>query len=83
MLPQPEAHQCCSGAYGDLIEVLEGGYGHSFRVGGLGHGPLRPPWAPPPPPLGGVWGGQKSDFQNVALSAPQVSVTTGDDVEAS
>ena len=56
MLARPEAHQCCSGAQGDPIEVPEGGYGHSFRVGGLGHGPPRPP-PPPPSPRGGVGGG--------------------------
>ena len=55
----PEANQCCSSAIWLPIEVLEGGYGHSFRVGDLGRGLLRPPRAPPPPreeALGGAEG---------------------------
>ena len=32
MLARPEAHQCCSGAQGDPIEVLEGGYGQGFGL---------------------------------------------------
>ena len=36
------ANQCCSSANWVLVEVLERGYGHSFGIWGLGHGPLRP-----------------------------------------
>ena len=46
----PEAYGCCSVAQGRAGEVLEGGCGHRFTGGGLGHDLLGPTWAPPDTP---------------------------------
>ena len=44
----PVANQyCISSAQGVPSEVLEGEYGHSFGIWGLGYGPLRPSPRPP------------------------------------
>ena len=42
----PEAYGCCSVAQGRAGEVLEGGCGHRFTGGGLGHDLLGSTWAP-------------------------------------
>ena len=42
----PEAYECCSVAWRRADEVLEGGCGHRFTSGGLGHDLLGPTWAP-------------------------------------
>ena len=42
----PEAYGWCSVAQRQAGEVLEGGCGHRFTGGGLGHDLLGPAWAP-------------------------------------
>ena len=41
-----EAYGCCSVAWGQADEVLEGECGHRFTGGGLGDDLLWPTWAP-------------------------------------
>ena len=41
-----EAYRCYSVAQGQASEVLEGGCGHRFTIGGLSDDLLRPTWAP-------------------------------------
>ena len=42
----PEAYGCFSAAQGRAGEVVEGGYGHRFTIGGLGDDLLGPSWSP-------------------------------------